>query len=351
MSASIKTDLAWDDFFGQAAVVEQLKFSAQNPVHAYLFVGSTGLLDAAVRFAGSVLAVGADDSDRVVRLAKSLNHPDLIFVEPEGSTLRVSDAQEVIRISSTTPIESSKKVVIISGVDLIEENAIGKLLKVIEEPPASTVFVLLAQTILPEIVTIASRCVQVKFSPYKTAELQEYLVSMGCDVDRAELAAVSSGGSLERAKLLSTDAGLIERAGLWSKLPSKLDGRGAVVSQLVRDVLLGFDSALEPLLAAQLVELEALDKRAEEFGERGSGRSTLVAKHKREARKLRVDELRFGFAILARHFRDVLVSETDESVKKKAMSSIEHIQKASESLIRNPNESLLLQNLFLNIGP
>ena len=344
-------EFAWSNFLGQKDVLKQLSVSADSPTHAYLFLGSTGLFEAAKRFAGLVLASSADDPMRAVRLCKELNHPDLILVEPEGSTLRVTDAEQVIRVSSTTPVEFSKKVVIIPAVDQIEENAIGKLLKVVEEPPESTVFILLAQNVLPEIITIASRCSQVKFAPYSQQELETYLVSKGADAKSASLAALASGGIIERAELVVADSGLAERSELWSNVPKKLDGRGVTLMGIIKDVQAGFDSALTPLVERQQIELEELDARAAELGERGSGRSSLISRHKREARKLRSDELRFGFALLSRHYRDVLLADSGPGDEKHAHAAIASIQDASESLVRNPNETLMLQNLLIQLEP
>ena len=345
-------DLAWANLVGQTKAKSILQAAAASTLHAYMFVGpaGSGSLQAAKGFAGLVLAGSAPDSsarERAVRLAAELKHPDVVFIEPEGSTLRVSEAEQAVRAASISPTESSKKVIILPRVDAIEENAIGKLLKVIEEPSESTVFVLLAQEAIPEIVTIASRCVRVDFAPYSVVEIETFLRDDGLEADRASVAALASGGDLDRARLLASDDELSGRAEMWASLPAKLDGRGSTVAGLVADIRDGMDAAVEPLIQKQATELEELDKRASEFGERGSGRSVLVAKHKREARRLRVDEIRFGFATLARHYRDQLVQEpSNESV----LSSLQAIQSATESLVRNPNESLLLQSLFYELS-
>ena len=233
------------------------------------------------------------------------------------------------------------------GIDVIEEAAIGRLLKMIEEPPASAVFVLLAEHVLPEIVTIASRCVTIEFAPIPPSVLEVALISEGVPFDRAKLAASASGGDLDRARLLSTDDGLSNRARLWAGIPDRLDGTGSLVVELVRQVREGMDEAQGPLDARHTAELEALEARAAQFGERGSGRSELVAQHKRQIRALRNDELRFGLATLARAYRDRLVARDDPH----AIAAVAAVQEATEALVRNPNEPLLLQALFLRLGP
>src|SRR4029453_13864561 len=115
-------------------------------------------------FRAAVLADGSagDDRDRHIRLARAEQHPDLRVVEPEGNTFRKGDAAAVVRHATLAPIEGRRKVIVATGCEFMEDEAIGYLLKTVEEPPASTHFVLLATEVLPELATIASRCVRVE---------------------------------------------------------------------------------------------------------------------------------------------------------------------------------------------
>ncbi len=330
-----------------------MEAAASNPVHAYLLLGRRGYgtEQAALGFAGLVLAASAADDDaaraRALQLALNGNHADLMVFRPEGAALRVSEAEEIIRAGLRTPLEGSRKVIIVDGIDTIQEEAIGKLLKVVEEPPPSTVFVMLADTVPPEIVTIASRCVPVEFGPLPSPELEAALVAEGADPERAAVAAMAAGGDVDRARLLVTDDALAERARLWQSIPSELDGTGSRACELVDQVRDGMDGAQGPLEARQGAEVEQLEARVEQLGERGSGRAELVAQHKREIRRLRSDELVFGLAVMSRAYRDRLVAAPDSE----AEAALAAIQLAAENLIRNPNEALLLQDLFLKLVP
>ncbi|MEM7322658.1 MAG: hypothetical protein AAF531_06205 [Actinomycetota bacterium] len=349
----------WAGVVGQTAAKARLEAAANAPVHAYLFLGTegSGTLRAARSFAGLLLAATLDDTDakaRAISLSVSGKHPDVLVVEPQGAALRVSEAEEIIRAGLRTPVEGSRKVIIVTGAEAIEEAAIGKLLKVIEEPPPSAVFVLLAEEVPPETVTIASRCVTVEFAPLSIAELTDALTDTGVDPDRASVAATAAGGDLDRARLLATDDALAARADLWRRIPGRLDGSGFMVTELVDEVRAGMDGAQGPLEARQATDLEELEARVEQLGERGSGRAELVARHKREIRKLRSDELRFGLATMARAYRDHLAPGDGERLPvtdEQAFGALESIQTAAENLIRNPNEALLLQQLFLSLSP
>ncbi len=343
----------WVELVGQDEARARLETAARAPVHAYLFLGTrgSGTFRAALGFAGLVLAEGLEEAgaERAITLAVGGKHPDVLVVEPQGASLRVVEAEEIIRAGLRTPVEGDRKVIVVTGIEVLEEAAIGKLLKVIEEPPPSTVFVLLAEEIPPEMVTIASRCVTVEFGPLSVIELERALIDGGAEADRAAVAAAAAGGDLDRARLLATDDDLADRADRWRRVPERLDGSGFMVAELVGELRAGMDQAQGPLEARQRGELEELEARVEQLGERGSGRAELVARHKREVRRLRSDELRFGLATLARVHRDRLVDrggDDDES-----LSALAAIQESAENLIRNPNEALLLQHLFLRLAP
>ncbi|MEL7156212.1 MAG: hypothetical protein AAFN30_06395 [Actinomycetota bacterium] len=347
----------WGDVVGQRSALDRLTAAALSPVHAYLFLGSrgSGAYEAALGFAGLLLApqppegevIEGPGADRSLRLAREARHPDLVVVEPEGAALRVSEAEQIIRAGLRSPVEGERKVIVVRGIEAIEEAAIGKLLKVIEEPPPSAVFVLLAEEVPPELVTIASRCVNVEFGQLSIAQMQEALVDRGVEPERALAAATAAGGDMGRASLLAADEGLAARADQWRRVPERLDGSGATVVELVNELRSAIDESHGALEARQAVELEALEERVEQMGERGSGRAELVARHKREVRRQRSDELRFGMATLARVYRDRLVAAPDPG----AEGALAEIQQATEDLIRNPNEPLLLQSLLLRIGP
>jgi hypothetical protein len=112
--------------------------------------------------------------------------------------------------------------------------------------------------------------------------------------------------------------------------------------------LLG-EAGVATLEARQAAELAELDERVKRTGERGAGRKVLTERHKRELRRLRHDELRFGLAALAGVYRDALVAgEGDAGANIEAVSAI---QAAAEAMIRNPTEALLLQGLLLRLPP
>lgn len=337
---------------GQAAAVAQLREAAKRSVHAYLLVGpeGSGKRAAARGFATALLCpAGGCGACQVCQRTMAEVHPDLVIVEREGASITIDQAREVRRLAMRSPTEGSRKVLVLADFHLVREAA-AVLLKVLEEPPASTVFVVLAAHLAPELATIASRCVTISFAPLRAADVVGALVAGGLDPAVATTVADAAGGRLDRARLLASDPDFASRREAWRTLPGRLDGSGASVAKAAAEIveLLG-SAAVGPLEARHAAELADLVERVERTGERGSGRKDLADRHKRELRRLRTDELRFGLAILAGVYRDALVGGVADP--RACASAVDAVQAAAEALERNPNELLLLQNLLLHLAP
>lgn len=336
---------------GQDRAVSNLRAAARSPVHAYLFVGAAGLgvRSAALAFAADVLCelsgCGACGS---CRNALAGRHPDLMVVERVGASIRAGEIDEVIRLAVRPPTAGKYKVIVLVDFHLVDLQY-PRLLKTLEEPPASTVFVVLAEQVPPELVTIASRCVEVEFAPLSAEVVSSVLVAEGVPADVAASVAAASGGRIERARLLAADPGFAARQSAWRSVPGRLDGTGAAIASLADELLASVDSVLEPLRARQAAEVAEVDQRIALYGERGSGRRELDERHKREQRRVRADELRFGMASLAMVYRDALLTPSPSIGRSGAVTAIRALDKAGEALIRNPNETLLLQGLLATL--
>jgi DNA polymerase-3 subunit delta' len=335
---------------GQPDAVLQLAAAASAPVHAYLFVGpaGSGKRAAARAFAATLIcAHGGCGLCRDCRLTLAGRHPDVREIERTGPAISVDQADEIVRSAALAPIESPRKVMILDEFHLLRAEGAARLLKTIEEPPGSTTFLVLADDVPPELVTVASRCVRIDFRALADADVTSVLLAEGHDADHAALAARAAGGNLDRARVLVIDPGLVVRREAFERLPRRLDGTGAAVVKAVDELLGLIEAAAAPLQERQAIEVAALDVRVEQVGERGSGRRALEERHKREARRHRVDELRAGLAVLAAAYRDELVAGSRDAAG--AVSAVARIHDAIEVLDRNPNEALLLQDLFLRL--
>jgi len=348
---------------GQPAAVEALRAAARDPVHAYLFLGPPGFggRAAANAFAAALLCPnGGDGTCATCRRVLAGTHPDLVVIERTGAALLVDDARRLAALSQRRPLEADRQVLVATDVQLALRSA-PALLKAIEEPPPSTVFVLLADDVPPELVTVASRCVEITFPPVPRGELVAWLVERGVEPGQAALVAEGAGGDLDRARLLAEDESYASRLEMWRSVPSRLDGTGAVAGELARTLLSSIDGALQPLRNDHAAELERLTEQAESLGERTvSGRKEVVDRQHREERRFRTDELRSGLGVLARAYRDRLMDAVAPvsspgtahaaSAINAAEAAVGAITEAAAALVRNPNETLLLESLLVTLG-
>jgi len=287
------------------------------PVHAYLLVGPAGPAKAtAVAFGAALLCPdGGCGQCRVCQRVLGANHPDLVLVERAGASITVDQAREITRVAARSPMEGDRKVLVLTDFHLVGPAA-PALLKTLEEPTPSTILVVTAERITPELVTIASRCVK---------------------VDVADPGAVV------------VDEAFGARMAAWRSVPERLDGTGAAAMTLAAELIDSLDAAVEPVRARQAEEAQAAAARTKATGERTNAKET-EERQRREQRRARTDELRAGLVELSVAYRDRLVAARSAHEAEAAAGAAAAIGEAGRELIRNPNESLLLQALFLRIG-
>lgn len=149
--------------------------------HALLLNGQVGLgkQQFAERLARALLCANPGKSAdacgacRQCQLLAAGTHPDLTRVEPleEGKAITVDQVRALIDFVTTRPHSAARKITIICPAESMNINAANSLLKLLEEPPLASVFILVSHrpTTLPA--TVRSRCQRVDFRtpPRETA--------------------------------------------------------------------------------------------------------------------------------------------------------------------------------------
>lgn len=94
------------------------------------------------------------------RLAMANNHPDIIRISPLKSkkSISVEQIRELISDAYIKPHTSAKKVYIIDPANALTEQCQNTLLKILEEPPARAMFILIAESKAAFLETVISRC-------------------------------------------------------------------------------------------------------------------------------------------------------------------------------------------------
>jgi DNA polymerase-3 subunit delta' len=351
------------DVVGQDAAIDQLRSSARRPVHAYLLLGPPGVGQRALvrGFAAALLCPnGGCGQCSTCRRSLAGIHPDLVEVDRSGPSVTVEDARRIVNLAQRRPLEARRQVIAVSDVHLALRAA-PVLLKTLEEPAGDTVFILLADLVPHELVTIASRCVEIELHRVSPEALTPWLVAQGVEPAFAREMAVAAGGSADRAKLLVHDEGFAARRLLWRDVPTRLDGTGATAANLATELLASAEEAVEPLRALHQSEMQARADQAEATGERGvPGRKDIEDHHRREERRWRSDEIKAGLGVLAGAYRDRLVADVTSTHPSgpgrlaervhELSAAVGYVEAVSVEMIRNPNESLMLEALLVRLS-
>jgi DNA polymerase-3 subunit delta' len=149
-------------------------------------------------------------------------HPDILQVSlPEKKkAISISQIREIGLLLTAKPNEAQKRMVLIEDADKMNVQAQNALLKMLEEPPENTFFILTATHTPPLLPTILSRCRQFRFCPPSCHEIQETLIHQyGIDPKKAYIFSQTAGSDLKKTLMfLNLDADGKEITGRdWQK--------------------------------------------------------------------------------------------------------------------------------------
>jgi DNA polymerase-3 subunit delta' len=148
-------------------------------------------------------------------------HPDfLTLVLGEGErALKIEAVRAVRRVVPFPPIEAAFRFVLIDPAEALTLPAANALLKVLEEPPSRTRFIVISSQADALLSTIRSRCQRITFSPLKDAEVTRGLVErFEVDQPTATAVAAMAEGSLGAGLTLLDDPVMQERDTLLAAL-------------------------------------------------------------------------------------------------------------------------------------
>jgi DNA polymerase-3 subunit delta' len=120
--------------------------------------------------------------------------------EGKQCIIPVEDGRNIIRSLALKSFEAEYKVLVIWLPELMNSNAANAILKVLEEPPEKTIFLLVANSAENMLVTIQSRTQLVLIRPFRDEEIKEHLINeMGVSAERASQVAILADGNLNEA--------------------------------------------------------------------------------------------------------------------------------------------------------
>jgi len=277
--------MEFSDILGQEHLKKHLIKSTDNGrvSHAQLFIGKegSGVLPAAIAYAQYILCSTSNDKEACALKCSKLMHPDLHFafpvatndkikskpvsnffleewrefvdahpygnlfewlqsigIENKQGQIGVDEAEEIVKSLKLKSYEGGYKIMIIWMADKMNASASNKLLKLLEEPPEKTVFILIAEDEDQLITTIKSRCQILNFPLLSEEDIVKGLiVREGTDAPIAAQIAQQADGNFNKAlHLLHNDNSdeLFESWFIiWVRAAFKAKGNAAVIQQLI----------------------------------------------------------------------------------------------------------------------
>jgi DNA polymerase III subunit delta' len=208
----------WQQLIWQSLINRRVQ---DKLAHAYLLAGAAGIgkSDFARAFAHYLLCHDRSSATACGRckaclLSAAGNHPDLFMVQPEeGSALiKIEQIRLLGRFVQQTPHFSNCRVIILSPAEALGTASANSLLKVLEEPPAETWFLVLSHQPGLLMPTVRSRC---QLQPMPCPDAQQgftWLQSLSPESDAEDIRA---------ALLISQNRPLAARQALEQNLPQE----------------------------------------------------------------------------------------------------------------------------------
>lgn len=215
------------DLYGQDAVKKSLQQSLRlkKLPPSLLFSGSDGegMRQAALILAQALNCFEAQDDacgrcSACQAIAKG-NFPDVIEVGGEKKknkkSIGVEETRELRQLAMMRPMVGRCRVFLINEAEMMTMEAANSLLKILEEPPGFSYFILITTNLDLILPTIQSRCRLFYFSPLSPQEIEKALLANGVAPERAKLTALLAEGSIERAFSLDWDKIMEQRRRAW----------------------------------------------------------------------------------------------------------------------------------------
>jgi DNA polymerase III subunit delta' len=352
------------------------QLSSGEVAHAWLLLGppGSGKRAAAMAMAAALECEvaplsGCGECSSCVRILRS-RHPDVHHVLPEGPLIPVDLIREsVIPEASRSPFEARYKIFIIEEAERMNEAAQNALLKTLEEPQPSTVFILISDQEDDLLDTVRSRCRTFRLEPVSEERVVTLLREAGASDPEAQLAARLSEGDIGRAQALALDPEAIARRELWRSLPARVASASDALD-LAEEVIAEASAAVKSLETSQKAEVLELAEALGEGRGTATARNALANRHKRESRRLQEEILGEALHQLATFYKDVVALRSGggeaivnvdlfdelESWSKSAvpdralLQAVEGCLSARGALPQNANPLLTLEGAFVGIS-
>lgn len=175
--------MRFDEIIGNEKTKEELKRSLEEDKvsHSYMFIGIEGIGKQLIAKAFAQMILCTNETEKGCNKCKSCiefqsqNHPDFLYIEPDGNSIKIEQIRYLQRKIQEKPIISNKKVYIVNDADKMTKEAQNCLLKTLEEPPEYSIIILIGSNENAFLNTIKSRCMKLTFQPIAPEEIKQYM--------------------------------------------------------------------------------------------------------------------------------------------------------------------------------
>ena len=196
------------DFYKDSNVYKIISADVANHMisHAYMLTGKDiKLLDEFSKLMTKQILCNFQD-ETLCRRIDNNNYPDVkTYPLPDKKNIVVDDVKEIIDDSMIYPYEGSKKIYILKNLEESLASSQNKLLKTLEEPSSSVIFILVSASQYKILPTIRSRCNILKVEEPSKEDIIKYVKDLGKDQKTAEEIVDLSSGSLANVHKLLED--------------------------------------------------------------------------------------------------------------------------------------------------
>lgn len=198
--------------------------------HAFLFTGIEGIgrFHVASYFAmicncENIKAVSHETKPcgkcRLCRRIISNQHPDMIQIQPDGASIKIDQIRAVRKKLTYKPVEAKTRFVFIIKANVMTPESSNALLKILEEPPSNTIFILMVENQKDVLQTISSRCQQIRFRPCNEETIFNDLIkNETLKPESAKVIAGLSMGSFIRSDLYQKKKWINKRTYIMKRL-------------------------------------------------------------------------------------------------------------------------------------
>ena len=243
-------------------------FARDTLSHGYIFYGPAmvGKRFAARAFA-NFLERGEFDAG-VLPDGQSVVLRDFTIIEPgENSSIGIDAVRDIRNFLWQKPDTSPRRTLVIDDAELLTTEAQNALLKVTEEPPVSSLLILITSDIESILPTITSRLPKIYFGAVSEKEIAQWLISTNAPKKVAEELAEKAMGKPGLAWRLREDGALQEQIALAEKL---LKTAPADRRDLIKKIIEPDEFKFRKFLDALVIVLAWRVKRKGTAGERSA---------------------------------------------------------------------------------